>query len=134
DEEQWAFIAPRPALLREDAGQRRHGLREAFDGSRHVVKTGAPWRRLPRDLPPWEIVRQRAQRWLQAGVFEAAVHDPRALSRGLAGRAGRPPTVVLDGRTPPSPPATVEGPPLVALATLMGHEAVALLAQVPNIL
>jgi hypothetical protein len=77
---------------------------------------------------------QRAQRWLQAGVFEAAVHDPRALSRGLAGRAGRPPTVVLDGRTPPSPPATVEGPPLVALATLMGHEAVALLAQVPNIL
>jgi hypothetical protein len=30
------------ALLPEDAGQRRHDLREVFNGLRYVVKTGAP--------------------------------------------------------------------------------------------
>jgi len=38
--------------LPEDAGQRGHSLREAFNGLRTVVKTGAPWRGMPTDLPP----------------------------------------------------------------------------------
>jgi len=30
-------------LRRADAGQRAYSLREAFNGLRNVVKTGAPW-------------------------------------------------------------------------------------------
>ena len=53
------------------AGQRAHSLREVFNGLRYVVKTGAPWRWMPNDLPPWAAVYQQAQRWLAAGCFEA---------------------------------------------------------------
>jgi len=39
----------------------------------------APRRSLPHDLPPWEAVYQQSQRWIAAKVFEAIVHDLRAL-------------------------------------------------------
>jgi transposase len=45
-------------------------LREVFNGLRYVVKTGAPWRWMPNDLPPWEAVYHQAQRWRAAGCFE----------------------------------------------------------------
>ena len=66
-DDEWALVAPYLTLVREDAGQRAHPLREVFNGLRYVVKTGAPWRWMPHDLPPWAAVYQKAQRWLSAG-------------------------------------------------------------------
>jgi len=87
DDEEWAFVAPYLALIRQDAPQRDHDLREVFDALRWIVRTGAPcWRLLPHDFPPWEAVYQQTQRWLAAGVFEAMVHDLRELLRLAAGR------------------------------------------------
>src|SRR5215212_2691222 len=70
-EDEWAFVAPYLTLMREDAPQREHPLREVFNGLRWVVRAGAPWRMLPNDLPPWPAVYQQTQRWIAAGVFEA---------------------------------------------------------------
>ena len=78
-DDEWALVAPYLTLLREDARQREHSLREVFNGLRYVVKTGAPWRWMPNDLPPWEAVYQQAQRWLAAGCFEQLADDLRAL-------------------------------------------------------
>ena len=80
-DEEWAFVAPYLALVREDAPQRTHELREVFDALRWIVRAGASWRMLPHDLPPWEAVYQQTRRWLAAGVFEAMVHDLRTLHR-----------------------------------------------------
>jgi transposase len=103
-DEEWAFVAPYLALMRDDAPQRRHDLREVFNGVRYLVRTGAPWRMLPNDLPPWAAVYQQTQRWLRAGVFEAIAHDLRALLREAQGRAPQPTAVVLDARTVQSTP------------------------------
>lgn len=103
-DEEWAFVAPYLALVREDAPQRTHDLREVFNGLRYVVKGGVTWRLVPNDLPPWEIVYQQTQRWIRAGVFEAMVHDLRALLRGFTDRKGRPAAVILDSRTLRSTP------------------------------
>jgi transposase len=103
-DEEWAFVAPYLALMRDDAPQRRHDPREVFNGLRYLVRTGAPWRMLPNDLPPWAAVYQQTQRWLRAGVFEAVAHDLRALLREAQGRAPQPTAVVLDARTVQSTP------------------------------
>jgi transposase len=103
-EEEWAFVAPYLALVRADAPQRVHDLREVFDALRWVVRAGAPWRMLPHDLPPWEAVYQQTQRWLKAGAFEAMVQDLRALLRLARGRAPGPTAAVLDSRTLRSTP------------------------------
>lgn len=103
-DDEWAFVAPYLALLPEEAGQRRHDLREVFNGLRYVIKGGVTWRLVPNDLPPWEIIYQQTQRWLKAGVFEAMVHDLRLLLRTFAERKGRPSAVILDSRTLRSTP------------------------------
>ena len=51
-----------------------------------MIRTGAQWRMMPNDLPPWSTINQQAQRWLKAGVFEATVHDLRGLLRLAEGR------------------------------------------------
>ena len=102
-DEEWALVAPY-LLLREDAGQREYPLREAFNGLRYIVKTGAPWRWMPNDLPPWEIVYQQAQRWLRAGCFEALAEDLRVILRLTAGRPAQPSAAIIDSRTLRSTP------------------------------
>jgi len=103
-DEEWAFVAPYLALVREDAPQREHDLREVFNGLRWVVRTGSPWRYMPHDLPPWEAVYQQTQRWLKAGVFEQMVHDLRVLLRLSEGKASEPSAAILDSRTLRSTP------------------------------
>ncbi len=103
-DEEWEFVAPYLALVREDAPQRDHDLREVFNGLRWIVRTGSPWRYIPHDLPPWEAVYQQTQRWLSAGVFEEMVHDLRVLLRLSEGRASEPTAAILDSRTLRSTP------------------------------
>jgi transposase len=98
-DEEWALVAPYLTLLREDCRQRRHSLREVFNAMRWMVRAGAPWRLIPHEFPPWAAVHRQAQGWIAAGVFEALVHDLRAVLRVAADRAPEPTAVVLDART-----------------------------------
>jgi transposase len=54
-EDEWAFATPYLTLMSEDAPQRHHDLREVFNALCWVAHTGAPWRYLPGDLPPWPV-------------------------------------------------------------------------------
>jgi transposase len=103
-DEEWAFVAPYLALVREDAPQREHDLREVLNGLRWIVRTGSAWRYMPHDLPPWEAVYQQTQRWLRAGVFEEMIHDLRVLLRLSKGRASEPTAAIVDSRTLRSTP------------------------------
>ena len=103
-DEEWAFVAPYLTLMKEDAPQREHPLREVFNGLRWLVRAGATWRMLPHDLPPWHAVYQQTQRWLAAGVFEAIAHDLRMLLRECADRMPQPRAAILDSRTVQSTP------------------------------
>ena len=103
-DEEWAFAAPYLTLMREDAPQREHGLREVFNGMRYVVRAGEAWRMMPHDLPPWSAVYQQARRWLAAGAFEAMTQDLRRVLRVPDGRHEGPTAAALDSRTLQSTP------------------------------
>jgi transposase len=93
-----------PALLPEDAGQRRHPLRKVFNGLRYLVRHGVAGRALPDDLRAIDaghrshgvmsaqltghVVHDRARCRLRAGCFEMPVHDLRAVPRLARGRPG----------------------------------------------
>jgi transposase len=99
-----AFVAPYLTLLSADAGQRRHSLREVFNGVRYLVKTGAHWRMLPHDLPPWLVVYHQIRRWRSAGCFERIIHDLRVLLRRATERQAQPTAAILDSLTVQSAP------------------------------
>ena len=83
-DDEWAFVAQYLTLMTADAPQRSHSLREVCNGLRWLVRVGAPWRMMPKDLPPWEAVYQQTHRWVQAGVCETMVHDVRMLLQDRA--------------------------------------------------
>jgi len=131
-DDEWALVVPYLTLLPENAGQRSHPLREVFNGLRYIVKTGAPWRWMPNDLPPWEIVYQQAQRWLRAGCFEALAEDLRVLLRLSAGHEAQPRAAIIDSRTLRSTPESgaragydgakrKKGPKLHLAVDTLGH-------------
>lgn len=103
-DEEWALVAPYLTLMKEDAPQRGHSMREVFNALRWMVRSGAPWRYLPQHFPPWEAVYQQSQRWIKAGVFEAIVADLREILRITTGKQAKPSAAIFDSRTLQSTP------------------------------
>jgi transposase len=98
-DDEWLLVVSYLTLVREDAPQRQHSLRELFNALRYVVRYGIAWRAMPNDLSSWFAVYQQTQRWLQAGCFEALVHDLRAVLRMKDGRPPEPTAAIIDSRT-----------------------------------
>jgi len=103
-DDEWAFVVPYLTLMTLDAPQREYDLREVFNALRWLTRAGAGWRLMPTNFPPWEAVYQQWRRWQKAGVFEAMVHDLRALLRVAEGRKPDPTAAVFDSRTLRSSP------------------------------
>ena len=106
-EEEWAFAAPGLALVREDAPQREHSLRDVYNALRDLIliKCGCSWRYRPTNFLPWWAVYQPTQPWMQAGVFASMAQDLRILLRLAAGRPHLEPTAAIwDSRTLQSTP------------------------------
>jgi putative transposase len=59
--------------LPEPAGQGRprlHGLRAILDAVFYVLKSGCPWRLLPKGFPPWKSVYDWFRRWRIDGTWK----------------------------------------------------------------
>ena len=70
-DEEWSFCAPYLTLMKEDAPQREHSLRELYNGLRWFIRAGCPWRMMPNDLPPWQAVQQQTQALAARELFRA---------------------------------------------------------------
>jgi len=103
-DDEWSFVAPYLTLCREDSPQRDYPLRSVFNALRWLVRSGAHWRMMPHDFPPWCAVYQQTQRWLKAGCFEAMSKDLYMLVRVYSGRDPEPSAGVIDSRTIQSTP------------------------------
>lgn len=101
---EWEFLLPYLTLMRCDAPQRSHDLREVFNAVRYLVKTGCHWRMLPHDFPDWTVVYQQVRRWIDADVFEKIAHDLRVILRLVNERDPPPSATILDARTLQSTP------------------------------
>ena len=112
---EWALLAPSLTLLPEERvrSARARFARCPTGRWRSLVKTKEPWRWMPNDLPPWEIVYQQAQRWLKAGCFQNLAEDLRVILRLAAGRGAQPTAVIIDSRTLRSTPESGARAPLM---------------------
>ncbi len=67
----WERIRPLlpAARPRPKGGRPRHDDRKMLDGIFYVLRTGIPWKALPREIGAASSVHARFQEWHQAGVF-----------------------------------------------------------------
>ena len=82
------YRASRPASKRARTSEETHTTREILDAIFYVLRSGCPWRLLPRDFPPWETVYWWFGRWRVDGTFERL---NAALGERLRARLGRNP-------------------------------------------
>jgi transposase len=68
-EEQWAQLSP---LLPSEVGRVARPAksnRVMVEGMVWILRTGAPWRDLPKRFGPWKSVYTRFRRWTQQGIW-----------------------------------------------------------------
>ncbi len=96
---EWRCIRPH---LPDPAGQGRprlHGLRAILDAVFYVLKSGCPWRWLPRDFPPWKTVYDWFRRWRIDGTWKRLNAELRKLLRVQLGRDPNPSAGIVDSQS-----------------------------------
>jgi transposase len=81
---EWTTI--KPMLLNKPRGVRRVNDRRVLNGIFWVLRSGAPWRDLPRSFGPYTTCYNRVVRWRRAGVCVWA-----KIMNALAGAPMTPP-------------------------------------------
>jgi transposase len=94
---EFAVIAP---LLR---GPKRRGrkptcARVILNALFYLIRSGCPWRLLPKDFPPFTTVQNRFYAWRDSGLWTQIVSVLVMAAREAEGRAAAPTAVVVDSQ------------------------------------
>src|SRR5918998_397333 len=99
-DDQWRFIGPHLPQPTGEGRPRLHGLRAILDAVFYVLKSGCPWRMLPRDFPPWKTVYDWFRRWRIDGTWERLNAELRERLRcRLLGRHPKPSAGIVDSQS-----------------------------------
>lgn len=72
-DKQWEIIAPllpRPRSGPGKKGRRQRNNREVLEGILWILRTGARWKDLPKEFPPYQTCHRRFSGWVEDGTLE----------------------------------------------------------------
>ena len=90
---EWRCLEPHVPAPNKRGRPRIHSPRTILDAVFYVLKSGCPWRLLPREFPPWETVYSWFRKWTINGTFErlnAALREVVRSRSGIRGWDGAP--------------------------------------------
>ena len=74
-------------------------MRAILDAVFYVLKSGCPWRLLPKDFPPWKTVYDWFRRWRIDGTWERLNTELRERLRARLGRNPQPSAGIVDSQS-----------------------------------
>lgn len=77
----------------------KYDRREIVNACCYVVRSGCPWRMMPKDLPPWQNVYAHFRRWSARGLFESMHDRLRAMWRKREERNVEPTAAIIDSQS-----------------------------------
>lgn len=97
----WAVLAPLLPVrdLRKGGRPRVYGDRLVLDSIFYVLRSGCPWRMMPRDLAPADAAHRWFTLWRKNGTWDAIHDELRRRVRMAAGREPEPTAAVLDAQS-----------------------------------
>jgi putative transposase len=101
-DEQWQRLQPllpRPRSGGPQGGRPAGDTREVLNALFYHLRSGAAWRLLPHDFPPWQTVYHRFRQWRLDGTWERLHARLREEVRLEAGVPPSPATGRLDSQT-----------------------------------
>ena len=96
---EWRCIRPHLPRPTVRGRPRLHGLRAVLNAVFYVLKSGCPWRLLPKDFPPWKTVYDWFRRWRIDGTWERLNAELRKLLRVHLGRDPNPSAGIVDSQS-----------------------------------
>ena len=96
---QWALIAPLIPEAEPCGRPRKASTRELVNAVLFFIRSGAAWRLLPHDLPPWQTVYYYLRRWQREGVWNQVHHVLVIRDREHVGREASPTAGMLDSQS-----------------------------------
>lgn len=96
---EWDCVGPHLPELKGRGRPKIHGSRAILDAVFYVLKSGCPWRLLPRDFPPWKTVYDWFRKWRIDGTFERLNAALRERVRTRSGRNPRPSAGIVDSQS-----------------------------------
>jgi transposase len=96
---EWAVlepVLPSPSRL---GRPRRWTLRDIMNGIFYVLRTGSPWRMLPKDFPPVSTVQRYFYAWRDSGLWVTINHLFLMTLRLSEGREASPSAGVIDSQS-----------------------------------
>jgi putative transposase len=98
-DDEWLCVRPHLPEPAPQGRPRLHGLRAILDAVFYVLKSGCPWRLLPREFPPWKTVYDWFRRWRIDGTFERLNAELRERLRCRLGRDPNPSAGIVDSQS-----------------------------------
>ena len=96
---EWECLEPYIPPPSKRGRPRVHTTREILDAIFYVLKSGCPWRLLPRDFPPWESVYCWFRKWRIDGTWEQLNAMLRERVRISLGRNAQPSAGIVDSQS-----------------------------------
>ena len=78
---------------------RKASLRQIMNAILYILRTGAPWRYLPKDYPHVETVKKYFYCWRDVGIFEKMNEHLTMEERERAGRQKTPTIAIIDSQS-----------------------------------
>lgn len=92
---EWALLSPLIPVAKPRGRPRVKEWRLIVNGLFYVLRTGCPWRYLPREYGPWQTVYYYFRQWRLDGTWQH-IHTPlRELERLHAGRDPTPSAAII---------------------------------------
>lgn len=98
---EWAYLKPcLPTPKKRGRGRPKvHSPRKILNAVFYLLKSGCPWRLLPRDFPPWKTVYHWFRKWRIDGTFEQLNLALRERLRMRLGRNPQPSAGIVDSQS-----------------------------------
>jgi putative transposase len=96
---EWTLLEPYLPTSKSTGRPRMHGPREMLNAIFYVLRSGCPWRLLPRNFPPWKTVYHYFRVWRIDGTFERLNAVLRETLWVRSGRDPHPSAGIVDSQS-----------------------------------
>ena len=107
-DQEWAILEPLLSSAEKRGRPPKWPQRHVADAVFYLLRSGCPWRMLPREYPPWQTVYYHFRKWRIEGRLRRAHDRLREAVREAQGRDRDPSAAVIDSQVVKTTP--VGGP------------------------
>jgi putative transposase len=97
--EEWNMLAPLIPKALPGGHPRTTDMREVINAILYLDRTGAQWRALPHDFPPWSTVWSYFRTWRNDGTWKRMHTALREAVRVKQGREPTPSAAIIDSQS-----------------------------------